>query len=64
MKDYVNEFYKEGIGYIFCEKPIAFIKEHVKNTTLVKIFSYLIKFIFTVVVIVISGYILYKKWPF
>ena len=64
MKEYIRQFYNEGFAYIFCKKPINYIKKHVKNTRVSKILILLIQILFTIIVLAFAAYILYKKWPF
>ena len=64
MKDYIKQFYTEGLAYIFCVVPINYLKKHIKNTNIISVLSFIIRFIFTIIVLGISLYILYSKWPF
>ena len=61
MKEYIKQFYNEGLATIFYKKPIAYIDKKIKNKNMVKIISLIIKVIYTILVISFAGYILYKK---
>ena len=61
MKEYIKQFYNEGLATIFYKKPIAYIDKKIKNKNMVKIISLIIKVIYTILAISFAGYILYKK---
>ena len=64
MKELITQFYNEGLGNLFYKKPINYLNKKIKNKTLVKIISILIKFIYTILIIAFIFYYLYKKLPF
>jgi hypothetical protein len=61
MKEYIKQFYNEGLATIFYKKPIAYIDKNIKNKNIVKFISLIIKIIYTILAICFAGYILYKK---
>ena len=61
MKEYIKQFYSEGLAVIFYKKPIAYIDKKIKNKSIVKFISLIIKIIYTLLAISFAGYILYKK---
>lgn len=61
MKEYIKQFYNEGLATIFYNKPINYIDRKIKNKNIVKLISLIIKIIYTVLAISFAGYILYKK---
>ena len=63
MKNLIHQFYNEGLGSLFCKKPIKYIKSKTNNKNIINIFSFIIKFIYTILILLIAGYIFYKKLP-
>lgn len=63
MKDYINQFYSEGLATTFYLKPIKYINNKVKNEKLANIFKFLMKLFYTVIVITFAIYIFYIKFP-
>ena len=64
MKEYIDEFYNNGLGYFLIVKPQNFINKHIKNKTTSKVLMLLIKILYTILSIAIMIMIIYKKWPF
>lgn len=63
MKEAKKQFYNEGFATTFYKKPISYLDKKIKNKKVVKFLSLLIKMIYTLLVIILAGYILYKKLP-
>ena len=63
MKEAKKQFYNEGFATLFYKKPISFIDKKIKNKIIVKILSIIIKIFYTLLVILLAGFILYKKLP-
>lgn len=61
MKEYIWQFYNEGFGAIFYKRPVEYINKKIKNKRIVKIISVVIKMLYTVVAVLLAGYILYDK---
>ena len=61
MKEYLKQIYTEGFATTFYLKPINYIDKKVKNKKIVKILSMLIKILYTLIIILLAGYVLYKK---
>ena len=61
MKEYIKQFYTEGLATTFYQKPIAFIEKRIKNKQVIKIIKELIKVFYTILVLVFAGYVFYKK---
>ncbi|MDD6272833.1 MAG: hypothetical protein PUA90_04890 [bacterium] len=60
MKNLIEQFYNEGFATTFYKKPVKYINKKIKNKTLVKILSILIKVLYTVIFIGIAIYYLIK----
>lgn len=61
MKDYLKQFYNEGLATTFYMKPVNFLKKRIENKKVVKFLSMLIKILYTMLVLLLAGYILYRK---
>ena len=61
MNNLIYQFYNEGFGYIFYKKPKSYIDKHIKNKVLNKLLTILIIVIYTVLILALAGFILYKK---
>lgn len=63
MRDYIYQFYNEGLATTFCLKPIKFVSKIIKNKKILNIFSILIKILYTVFALVFAWYVFLKKYP-
>ena len=61
MKEYIKQIYTEGLATTFYIKPINYLKKNIKNKKMFNVLVYLIKLIYTVLMILLALYILYKK---
>ena len=62
MKSMLYQFYNEGFATTFVLKPINFIKKSIKNQNLVNTFSFIIKFIYTILMILVLIFVIYLKF--
>ena len=62
MKEYLRQFYNEGLATTFYIKPINFFKKKIKNKEIVKLLSLIIKIVYTILALSFGGYIFYKKF--
>ena len=63
MKELIRQFYNEGFGNLFYKKPTNYLDKKVNNKTFVKILSFFLKIIYTILIIAFVIYYLYKKLP-
>lgn len=63
MKDYIYQFYNEGLATTFYLKPIKFMKKIIKNERLFKLVSILIKILYTLVALIFAWYVFLDKYP-
>lgn len=63
MKNYIDQFYNEGLATTFYLKPINYINKVIKNKTLCKIISVLIKILYTIFVLYLAWIIFWDKYP-
>ena len=61
MREYIKQLYTEGFATTFYLKPINYLDKHIKNKKIVKFLSICIKIIYTLVVLLFAGYVLYSK---
>ena len=63
MKDYIFQFYNEGLATTFYLKPIKWVNRSIKNKKIVDIISIFIKIFYTILVVLFAIFIFKKKWP-
>lgn len=63
MKDYVEQFYNEGLATTFYLKPVNFIKKSVKNKKFNKFLVTLIKILYTILVLIFAIFMFLEKYP-
>ena len=63
MKNYIAQFYNEGLATTFYLKPVNYINKVIKNKTLCKIINGLIKVVYTVLVLFLAWIIFGDKFP-
>lgn len=61
MKEYLKQFYTDGFATTFYTKPINFLNKKIKNKKVVKFLSFLIKILYTIIVLAFAVYYLYIK---
>lgn len=61
MKNLIYQFYNEGFGSMFYKKPKSFIDKHIKNKVLNIIITTLMIIIYTILILSLAGFILYRK---
>lgn len=62
MKDYIDQFYNEGLATTFYLKPLKLL-EKIKNKTLFKIMNFLLKFLYTILILIFAWYVFWDKYP-
>lgn len=63
MKEYLNQFYNEGLATTFYIKPINYIKKKIKSPKKRKALALLIKILYTTLVLIFAIYMFVFKWP-
>lgn len=63
MKDYIDQFYNEGLATTFYLRPIKLLKKKIKNKKLLRFITILIKFLYTVLVLVFAWFMFWDKYP-
>lgn len=63
MKDYVNQFYTEGLATTFYLKPIKYINRVIKNKSMRKVVGRVIKVLYTIFALVLAWFIFLEKYP-
>lgn len=64
MKNYIYQFYNEGLATTFYLKPINFIKKRVKNKKIIKVISMMMMVFYTILVIGFAVIVFLDKYPF
>lgn len=60
MKEYINQFYTEGLATTFYLKPIKFLKKHIENKLIRKLFIFLCTFLYTYFALMMMVFVFYK----
>ena len=63
MKEYIEQFYNEGLATTFYLKPINSIKKKIKNKSMLKFISILIKILYTIFALVLAWFIFLDRYP-
>ena len=63
MRDYIDQFYNEGLATTFYLKPIKWIDKKIKNKNVVSIIKIFIKVMYTLLVLLFAIFMFYVKWP-
>lgn len=63
MKDYIYQFYNEGLATTFYLKPVKFIEKKIKNKKLFNFITLFIKIMYTVLVLVFAWFVFWSKYP-
>jgi len=63
MREYIDQFYNEGLATTFYLKPINYLKKRIKNKKLLSLLMILIKIVYTILVLIFAGYMFYDKFP-
>ena len=64
MNEYIRQFHYEGIGNIFFAKPKKLMDKKIKNKTLNKLLTILLKIIYTIFAISCGIALFYVAYPF
>lgn len=64
MKEYIKQFYSEGLANTFYIKPINYLKKHIKNKNILKLLSTLLKIIYTAFCIILAIILFKVIFPF
>ena len=63
MKDYIDQFYNEGLATTFYLKPVRFIEKKIKNKRIVNFIKIFIKIVYTVLVLIFAWFVFLSKYP-
>ena len=61
MKEFIRQFYNEGLATTFYLKPVNYIDGKIKNKKIVRLLSIFIKVIYTITVLTFAIYFLYNE---
>ena len=61
MREYLKQFYNEGLATTFYMKPVNYLNKKIKNKKIVKTLATIIKILYTLLALSFAGYILYTK---
>lgn len=61
MKEYLKQIYSEGLATTFYIKPVNYFNKKIKNKKIANLLAKLLKLLYTILILIFAGYILYKK---
>lgn len=64
MKEYIRQFYYEGIGDIFFAKPKEMLDKKIKNKTINKVMTIILKILYTLLAISFGIILFNIAYPF
>lgn len=64
MKEYIEQFYNEGMATTFYIKPIKYFENKIKNPQIFNICKNIIKILYTIFVIVFAIFMFKNRLPF
>lgn len=63
MKEYINQFYNEGLATTFYLKPMKYIGRVIKNKKLCGVIGVFIKILYTIFVLILAWFIFWDRYP-
>ena len=63
MKEYLNQFYNEGLATTFYLKPLNYLNKKVRSPKKRKVLELLTKVLYTILVLLFAVYMFIYKWP-
>ena len=63
MKEYLDQFYNEGLATTSYLKPLNYLNRKVKSPKKRKFLELLIKVLYTILVLLFAIYMFIYKWP-
>ena len=61
MRDYIEQFYNEGLATTFYLRPVKFIEKKINNKKVVNFIKLLIKIIYTILVLIFAWFAFLSK---
>ena len=63
MKEYIDQFYNEGLATTFYLKPINYINKIIKNKMICKMLCVFIRILYTILVLILAWFIFWNRYP-
>lgn len=63
MKEYINQFYNEGLATTFYLKPVKYLQKKIKNQKVLKVLLTILKIFYTIVILLFALYMFNSKYP-
>lgn len=60
MKEYIDQFYTEGLATTFYLRPVKFLKKQIKNKKVRKVCIFLYSWFYTWIMLLLAIYVVYK----
>lgn len=63
MKNYIYQFYNEGLATTFYLKPVNYLKKNIHNNNVLKILIMIVKILYTILIIAFAIIMFIYKFP-
>ena len=63
MKDYIDQFYNEGLATTFYLRPVKWVSKRIKNEKILKFITLVIKILYTVFVLILAWFMFWDRYP-
>lgn len=63
MKEYIRQFYNEGLATTFYLKPVNYLNKKIRNKNIKNFLCLIIKICYTILVLIFAVLIFYNSWP-
>lgn len=63
MKEYIRQFYNEGLATTFYLKPVNYLNKKIKHKDIKKFLCLIIKICYTILVLIFAVLVFYNSWP-
>ena len=63
MKEYIRQFYNEGLATTFYLKPVNYLNKKIKHKNIKKNLCLIIKICYTILVLIFAVLVFYNSWP-
>lgn len=63
MKEYIRQFYNEGLATTFYLKPVNYLNKKIRNKNIKNFLCLIIKICYTILVLIFAVLVFYNSWP-
>ena len=63
MKEYIKQFYNEGLATTFYLKPLNFMRKYIKNEKKFKLINIFICILYTILAVIFAWFMFWDRYP-